>query len=70
MKLETRIQQSSVRVKSNLKLGVFFLVCTLGALFWGPVWLAKVCGAIASLACLGAGFEYWNAERLKKQKVI
>ncbi|WP_165773360.1 hypothetical protein [Zooshikella ganghwensis] len=70
MKLETRIKQSSVRVKSNLKLGMFFLVCALGALLWGPAWLAKVCGAIAGLACLGAGVEYWNAERLKKQKAI
>lgn len=66
MKRETRIKQSLVRVKSNLKLGFFFLACASGSMFFGHIWLAKITGILFFLAFLGAGVEFWNTVRLKK----
>ena len=67
MKIEERIKQSEIRVKSGIKLILFLLVVTVSFYLWGPFWLSKLFGAVTLFFLAVTLLEYWNAWRLKRR---
>jgi hypothetical protein len=67
MKMQTRIRQSSVRVKSGVRL-VLFLLATLAIAWLSKIeWLVEVCAALSAFFAIVTLAEYWNATRLRRQ---
>lgn len=68
MKLNTRIRQSEVRVRSGVRLFTILVAVSLAAFAIGIFWLAKLLGVAAAFFFAVTGLEFWNAWRLKRQR--
>jgi len=68
MKIQERIKQSQVRVRSGIRLVGLLLLVVVGAFFFGVSWLAKLGGATAGFFTLVTLLEYWNVRRLKGKR--
>ena len=68
MKIETRIKQSAVRVKSGYKLVGFLLLLTAIFAVIHLAWAAKICLALAIFFIVVTLIEFLNVKRLEKQK--
>lgn len=69
MKLDIRIEQSRVRVRSGLKLiAILLLLIIVTTLLLGVIWLAKLASAVTVFFVLVTLLEYWNVLRLLRQK--
>jgi hypothetical protein len=66
-KIEIRINQSQVRVRSGIKLVLFSLLATICFLLLGPKWLAKLCGGLMLFFTAVTLLEFWNVWRLKQK---
>lgn len=69
MKPEARIKQSEVRVKSVVKLILFFALVAAAAWFFAVLWLAKLAGVLACFFVVVTLAEFVNAWRLKREIV-
>jgi membrane protein implicated in regulation of membrane protease activity len=67
MDINKRIEQSSVRVKSGLRLVGFLLLVGAVAYVFGVLWLTKLGGIGAGFFALVTSLEYWNVRRLKSR---
>lgn len=67
MKIEVRIKQSEVRVRSGVKLIVLILICLLGAYLASVSWLFNLLGILAFFFTLTTLLECWNVWRLRKR---
>ena len=68
MKLDIRIEQSRVRVRSGLKLIAILILIIVTTLLLGVIWLAKLASAVTVFFILVTLLEYWNVLRLLRQK--
>jgi membrane protein implicated in regulation of membrane protease activity len=67
MRLNTRIRQSEVRVKSGLRLVAFLALATVVASLSGVTWLGKMVGGVTVFFLVVSCVEYWNAWRLRRR---
>ena len=68
MKLDIRIEQSRVRVRSGLKLIAILILIIVTTLLLGVIWLAKLASAVTVFFILVTLLEYWNVLRLLRQR--
>ncbi|UYK79062.1 hypothetical protein [Xanthomonas sacchari] len=67
MKIDVRIKQSEVRVRSGIRLAFFIAVTASAAWVMDVLWLAKILIFFVLFFFVVALFEYWNAWRLKRR---
>lgn len=67
MKLETRIRQSQVRVRSGIRLVLFLAVAAIAAYAFKTIWLAQLLGWVTTFFCVVTLAEYYNAHRLTRR---
>lgn len=67
MKIEIRIKQSEIRVRSGVRLVFFIAVVASVAWVLNIFWLAKILTFLFLFFSVVTLFEYWNAWRLKKR---
>jgi len=67
MKVEVCIKQSEVRVRSGIKLVLFFAIITCVAWILNITWLAKILICFVLFFSVVTLVECWNAWRLKKK---
>ncbi|UYK64998.1 hypothetical protein NG831_12095 [Xanthomonas sacchari] len=67
MKIDVRIKQSEVRVRSGIRLA--FLIAATASVAWvmDVLWLAKILICFVLFFFVVALFEYWNAWRIKRK---
>jgi lipopolysaccharide export LptBFGC system permease protein LptF len=68
MKLDNRIQQSAVRVRSGIRLVLFLLAVPLLSVLLNIHWLRKVSLGLVVFFAAVTGLEYWNVWRLRRQR--
>ena len=69
MKMDTkdRIRQSSIRVRSGIKLVTFFAIVTAVAALLLPKWVAEIAAVLGLFFLAITILEYWNVWRLKRR---
>ncbi|MDQ7761754.1 hypothetical protein RAB70_14780 [Xanthomonas sontii] len=67
MKIDVRIKQSEIRVRSGIKLVFFIAVTASVAWVMDVLWLAKILIFFVLFFFVVTLFEYWNAWRLKRK---
>lgn len=67
MKIETRIKQSQMAVRSGKGLICFFLLIAIVAFFFQVFWIMQLSGIVAGFFTLVTLLEYWNVRRLTKR---
>ncbi|AKF84741.1 hypothetical protein [Myxococcus fulvus] len=66
MKRATRIRQSAIRVRSGIRLVLFFLALWLCAMFFSVTWATKITGVLALFFTATTALEAWNVWRLRR----
>lgn len=67
MKLETRIRQSQVRVRSGIRLVLFLAIAAIAAYAFKTIWLAQLLGWMTAFFCVVTLAEHYNAHRLMRR---
>lgn len=67
MKIDKRIEQSRVRVKSGTRLVLFLLAAMLIAFVLEASWVTQLLGYLAGFFLLATLVECWNGWILKRQ---
>jgi Flp pilus assembly protein TadB len=68
MKIEERIRQSAVRVRSGARLIGFLLLVAIAAFAFGVTWLGKLAGVLAVFFAVITLVEAWNVWRLRRRR--
>ena len=67
MKINERIRQSEIRVRTGIKFDLLLFLATIGFYFLGPPWLMKLFGGLTLIFFFQTALDYWNAWRLKRR---
>lgn len=65
MRIQERIEQAQVWVRSGIRLLGFLLLVVISAFFFGVSWLLKLSVTAAGLFTIVTLLQYWIARRLE-----